>query len=211
MRMLIAYQDVATNIGLEVPAAVSTSTLAEHVRLVSIANDAAKMIADAYDWQLINTSHKVTGDGTNIKFPVPHNFDKFKPNAQLWNTTTNLPLIRVRSPERWHEMDYRGGDSIYQRTILMNDQLHVKPALALLEEVVVYLQSSSLFADKDGVFKKNTTADDDQFRLNDRLLCLAMRLRWKDSLKMENAAEKAAYEAYLTSLVATDKGTKAAA
>lgn len=179
MTVLSVLNDVQANCGLEVTASVSGSTKEEHVRLLSMLNLCATMIANAHDWQELVSEVSFTGNGDISAFPMPTNYSNVVMDVAPWNKTTNLPVLRVREPSKWHEIERRGNDAVYHSCIIQNGFFNVIPALADGEIIQLYYISENYALGSDGGYKNSFTLDSDQFRLDENLLTLETIGQWK--------------------------------
>lgn len=209
MSVIKIAQEVAAECGLAVPTIVSTSSKREHVELTEVINDAARHVGKAHEWAELTSEVYFTGTGTVAAFPMPSNFDRMKRDVKPWNTTTNLPLLRVNEPSVWHEIASLGYDATYQRSILMNNHFHIEPVLANGSQVRLYYQSNNLFISTANAYKAEFTADSDEFRCDERLLKLYSIAFWKK--KNGQASSDAAMskaDALLNELAGTNMGNK---
>ena len=170
MTALSVVQGAATKLGLEVPDTIvgTDRTLAE---IREALNDAARVIADAYDWQALKQPGMLTGDGSKVDFDFPEDYARMTRTAQLWpSDRVNWPLTSVLDENQWQQIvtqDYAtvppGMWTIY------GGQIHVRPAPS--DTVTL-----SFFYIRNTIVKNGTTPkvefvlDDDTFVLDVRLL-----------------------------------------
>ena len=87
-------------------------------------------------------------------------------------------------------------------------QMNIKPALATGVTAKYFYQSNLIVAPNSGSNKIAFTADDDSFRLDERLLKLGIIWRWKELKGQSYAEPMADYEELKERLVARDRGSR---
>lgn len=208
MTALSVVQGAATKLGLEVPDTIvgTDRTLAE---IREALNDAARVIADAYDWQALKQPGMLTGDGSKVDFDFPEDYARMTRTAQLWpSDRVNWPLTSVLDENQWQQIvtqDYAtvppGMWTIY------GGQIHVRPAPS--DTVTL-----SFFYIRNTIVKNGTTPkvefvlDDDTFVLDERLLKLCFIWRWKMAKGQTFAGEEADYQDAKDVLIGADKGPR---
>lgn len=208
MSVLSVAQSVCKVIGLEVPEGIVASTQREHVELAGVMQEMAQRIADAYDWQLFNRLETMTGDGTTEDFDLPSDYGRMTFETQVWSSSLLTPLDRITSRDKWLELDIRTYEFIINAWIIYGGQMHVKPALASAVTAKYWYQSNLLFAPASGSNKAEFTADDDTYRLNERLWKMATIYQWRNNKGQPYAEDMADYEELKERLVMQDKGAR---
>lgn len=206
MTALSVAQSVASVVGLEIPDAVVSSGDREHVELREVMKEAAECILDAHDWQLLKLRHTITGDNATENWPLPADYYKFPKDAQLWSNALEAPLTHVQSANRWEDLETRSYDFVEGVWILLGGEIRIKPALNAGELVRFYYQSNKIWADSGATAKATLTADDDTFRLGERLLKLGTIWAYKKNKGLPYAEDLADYEYALADAVQRDKG-----
>ena len=199
---------VAPAIGIEVPTVLHTSAMREHVELAELANDTAEMIAKAHEWQALKTLHTLTGDGSTEDFALPSDYDRMPKDQRLWSSRIETPLTHITSTDHWLELDVRSYDFVIGVWSLFGDEIHIKPAMTATETAKFYYLSGHYAKDAADTAKSAFDADDDTFRLNDRLLRLGMVWRWKENKGLPYGEDMADFEDALSEEIAADKGAR---
>jgi hypothetical protein len=209
MTTLSVIQDACTSgIALEKPTAVFGSATREHIELASLINEAGYMIAAAHEWQTLNKIATITGDGSDETFALPADFDRMLEKSQLWSSSLETPLTPVSDRDEWLSLEVQAFDFVINAWIIYANQIHVKPALASGVTVKYFYQShhwaqTSALANVD-----EFSADTDTFRLNNRLLKLALVYKWREMKGLPYAENMADYQDLLAKLINRDKGSR---
>jgi len=208
MTILSVIQEVCKVTGLDVPTDVLASTEREHIELVSLANEMAERIAQSYDWQVLKTVATVNGDGSTESFDLPTDYRRMLKKSQLWSSASQVPLTPVPDADAWLGFDFQSFNTINAAWTIYGAQLHVKPALASGVTAQYFYVSNRLVTDDDGTDKAGFTADDDMFRLSERLLKLGMIWQWRADKGLAYMEDMETYDQLKEQLICNDKGSR---
>lgn len=209
MTVLSVIQDVATKIGMEVPSAVMASTVREHVEIKALANEVATRIAAAHDWRKLAAQATYTGDGSTEDFDLPTDYDRMPKKAKVWSSSNQSPLSPVYDLDTWLGLDVQNVDLVFGSWIIYGGQMHIKTALSSGATAKHWYQSNLIIAPSGGGTNKTTfTADDDTFRLDERLLKLGLIWEWKFSKGRPYAEDMATFEEAKEKRINDDKGAR---
>lgn len=207
MTVLSAIQGASVYCGVTAPAAVYGEVDRVAVEFAEIANEAAAMIADEHDWQLLKRLHTITGDGTATAFDLPADYLRMPKAQNLWTSRLESPLRQVLDHDEWLQLDIQAAEVVLNVWTVLGGQIQFRPALETGETVKLYYQSN-LWANDGSADTAAFAADADTFRLDDRLLKHAIAWMWraKKGLPYEDDLER--YNDALGKRVAEDKGAK---
>lgn len=207
MSVLTAIQGAALYLGLERPSQVYSATDRDALELGEIANEAAAMIADEHDWQTLKRLETITGDGATTAFDLPADFLRMPKDTELWSSRLETPLTHVLSHNEWLQLQVQAADVVLNVWTILGGQVQFQPALASAETVKYYYQST-LWANDGAANTASFTADEDTFRLNERLLKDAIVWMWKAQKGLDYAEDLDRFNDVLSRRVAEDKGAK---
>jgi hypothetical protein len=206
---LSVIQDACTSgIALDKPTAVFGSATREHIELASLINEAGFMIADAHEWQTLNRIATITGDGTDEDFALPSDFGRMLDKSQLWSSSLETPLTPISDRDEWLGLDVQSFDFVINAWIIYANQIHIKPALASGVTVKYFYQSHHWAQTSALVNVDEFSADTDTFRLNNRLLKLALVYKWREMKGLPYAENMADYQDLLAKMINRDKGSR---
>lgn len=208
MSVLSAIQNVSSVIGLTKPDAVYSSTAREHFELQVLANTAADHIAKDYEWQELKLLATITGDGTTEAFNLPTDYDRMLKDAKLWSDRLVTPLTHITSTDEWLDLDIRQFTLVVGAWTLLANQINIKPAPVSGELVKYYYMSKEYAQDIASTTKEAFTADDDTFRLSEKLLELCMIWKWRAQKGLPYAQDYDNYEDAKEKLITKNKGAR---
>ncbi len=208
MTILSVCQEVAKVVAVAVPASITSSTTREHVELLALANEMAARIASGHEWQTFSAIHTLTGDDTTEDFNLPTNYDRMLVKAQVWSSSLETALSPITDLDRWLEMDIQSFDFVVNAWTIYGGQMHIKPALSTGITAKFFYQTNDIIADVGGSFKLAFTADDDTFRLDERMLKLGMIWQWRANKGLAYDEDMVTYETTLAREIVRDKGSR---
>lgn len=187
------------------PSAVFSSTEQIAIEMADLVNEVAYEIAESAEWRLLTRVATMTGA---MSFPVPEDYDRMLVGQGIQDKTTwfwgyypfssvseymmavngNLPLL---SPGGW---------------IILDGEFKFYP-LPSGDATFPYI-SKNIARGSDGELKDRFTADDDEFRLSERLLTLGLIWRWKSQKGLEYGEDMANYQDELARAQNQDKGAR---
>lgn len=215
MTALSIVQGASRKIGVARPDllfAGSTDTLYE---LQEYLNDAAAMVAfdSGHDWTKLKTLATITGDGASLAFDMPTDYRRMLKKTALWPSATPYsPYTHYADTDNWLGMLSQAFPPLTGAWTLIGDQIHIRVGgstspMADATTAQYYYVSSKFAKDVGGTPKAVFTADDDTFRLDERVLKLALIYRWKQGHMQDYAEELSDYENALSEQVGGDKGS----
>lgn len=204
---LTIVQDATTKLGLDQPSVLFGSTDRTAIELREALIEAADKILHAHDWQLLRTLETHTGDGTTTEFAMPSDYLKMPKDAEIWSTRWQRQLAHI-APEEWLQLDVREYDVVTGVWTLFGGNFVYKPALAATETARFWYVSNKICADQGGTAKETFSADDDTFRLDDRVLELVLVWLWRTQKGLDYAEDMATAEVALARMIERDKGAR---
>lgn len=202
MTLLTAVQRAASEMGLNpIPSAVFGTTDRTEVELQNLVHDVAESIRDEHEWSVLKkrvslTTSDDTPTADESVFSVPSDFDKFPLDLRLQTTRLSGPLQRVRRLQDWIDIDILGNVSS-GAWIYYGGEIRVRPIVAATEQLEYAYISKHVVEASDASTKAEFSADDDTFRLPERLLKLGVIWRWRSKKGLPYAED---LETYTTAL-----------
>ena len=210
MTVLTAIQNACgEGIPLNRPDAVFSSQEREHFELQVLANTAGAHIARDCEWQKLKLIATITGDGASEDFGFPEDYDRMLKKAELRTSRHVMALTHVTSSDQWLDMSIRGFDPVAGAWTIHGDRIHIRPAPLAGEEVKYFYMTAKWALDREGSAKAAFAADDDTFRLSEKLLELCMIWKWRAAKGLPYAENLADYEEAREKLIAADRGPRA--
>lgn len=209
MTILSLCQDASTVLGLERMTQVFGSDAEEHLQLAALLNEMGERVARAADWQQMIRNRILQGDGTETRWGINSDFDRFPKDVMMRSSKWNGDALRhITSLDEWNALQLRGLVSPRPAWTIIADEYHFYPAPADGEDIKFFYISNYYARDHGGIRKPRFTADSDTFVLSERTLRLSIVAQWKynNGLDYEMDAQIAAQA--LGEDVARDKGPR---
>ena len=216
MTVLSVVKDVCYAVGVNPPtsmfaASVQPRTQAE---LLSLANEMAQRIAyDSRDWTALKKYATFLGDGVTTAFPMPADYKRMLLTGQVRKASSpRTPLRFVADTDEWltRRME-SASDAAAGEWTLIGEHMHVWPVLPVGDSVqFVYLDKFCIKLSAPppppGVnYSEVFVADDDTFRIDERLLKLGMIWQWKANKGSPYAEDVGTYGDAMQSAMGADK------
>ena len=109
--ILACVQEACRQLALAQPAQVYGSLDETAALMGSVANLAGILLADAFNWQDLQKTLTITGDGVTTNFPLPADFGSIVDNTG-WSLTIRRPVL-VLNPQQWASVSAWLGASFY--------------------------------------------------------------------------------------------------
>lgn len=209
MTILSACQRAAIQLVSRSPSTIFSSTANFELELRTLANVAARDIAEGHDWQALTKLHAITGDGVEIGHDMPTDYDRMLVKGDVhspeWTTWRYTP---ARDLDQF--LDFQNGLSIARpgTWILLGGQMQFWPILQSGEGAQFYYLSKNIVRASDGSLKAEFTADADTFVLDESLLTLALIWRWRAMKRLEYAEDMANFEKEMSQRAGRDRGSR---
>lgn len=204
---LAIVQDAATKLSLAQPTVLFGSTDRTAIELREALVESADKILHAHDWSFLKTISTHTGDGSATEFALPSDYLRMPKDAQVWSTKWQEPLTHI-TPEDWLNLDVRAYDVVTGTWTIYGGNVVYKPALAADESAKFWYISNKVCANTGGTAKAQFTADDDTFRLDDRVLELALVWLWRSQKGLDYSEDMQSAEIALSRAIERDKGAR---
>ena len=215
MTALGIVQGASRKIGLARPDQLFAGTTDTLYELQEYLNDAAAMVAFdcGHDWTKLKTLGTLTGDGASLEFDMPTDYRRMLKKAALWPSATPYsPYTHYPDTDDWLGMLSQAFPPLTGAWTLIGEQIHIRvggstSALETGSTAQFYYLTSKFAKDAAGTAKAAFSADDDTFRLDERLLKLALIYKWKQGHLQDYAEELSDYENALAERIGADKGS----
>jgi hypothetical protein len=179
---------------------------------VQLANEKAQSIAyDTRDWTVLKNivDGVCLGDGAKASFPLPPDYKRMLLTSNIWrNTSTQQPMTFVSDADDWMRRRNANETNSWGEWIILGDQLHIHPTLQPGNIAMFpYLSRNCINQISGGITTPGNQflTDADIFRIDERLLKLAMIWQWKCNKGATYAEDLANYEDALAKVAGADK------
>ena len=208
MTVLSVCQNAALKVGLSKPDQVFAATDREWQEMAALVNECATDIADAYDWQLLRTIETLTGDGSTDDFDLPSDYERMLKTASLWSSRYLWDMEHVVDSDEWLNRVVLPYTQVNGMWTIYGGQIHILDTMASGDTAKFFYISNLIVSPAIGANKTAFTADDDSFRLSEKLLQLCLTYKWQQTHGLEYAESMADYQSELASEIDKDQGSK---
>jgi hypothetical protein len=209
MSLLTVVRDVCAVVGVAAPTSVfaSINTNRTMFEMLACANEMAQRIAtDTRDWTTLRTSATLVGDGVATAFTLPANYKRMLLTSNVWrSTSTQQPMVFISDTDEWDQRRVAVEEDAWGEWIMYGGQIHIWPIMAVgVTARFSYLEKNCISLASGGVSDR-FQADDDTFRLDERLLKLGMTYDWKMKKGSPYAEDMGTYSDAIAMAMGHDK------
>lgn len=209
MTLLTACQSAAVRlIGLK-PSTFLSSSEPFEMKMVDLANDVARDIAESYDWQALTALKEYPGDGTTVGFDLPTDYSRMLVDGDVaranWYT---WHYLGARDLNIWRNLVNGLSTPNPGYWIILNNQMQFQPPISNGDTAQFYYISKNFARAADNSTKPAFTADSDTFVLDETLLTLGLIWRYRSQERLEYAEDMANYEKAFAERSGRDKGSR---
>ena len=210
MTILSVVKDVCARVGLEIPATSAFANIAGNrtmQEMLTLANEMAQRIAtDTRDWTALRKTQTFTGDGVTTVFPLPADFRRLLKTSQVWlSSYGQAPAQFVSDPDQWLRRRINNETNVRSEWMLQGSSMHIWPAMgAGVTAQFAYLDRNCVNLAAGGV-GEIFQADNDTFRLDERLLRLGLIYQWKADKGSPYAEDLGTYQDAIMNATGADK------
>lgn len=206
MAILAAMQSAALVVAGRRPDQFFGSVERLEQEISDLANEVAEDIARYQDWQALQATATMTGDGAQTSFALPADYSRMLKNAEvrpaasaLWGYTR---YDNVNELARDRAGGYRTNPGSW---IITGGAMQFYPAP---RGATIFPYISSAWARDANGLKSQFTDDADEFVLPERLLKLGLIWRWRENKKLDATGDQEAFTKALDEYAFSDGGSR---
>lgn len=188
--------------------AVFGSAETESLEFAELANEVAKRIMRAHEWQDLKLKAVITGDGTTTSWNLPADYDRMLVDGHIWISDNQRAMHHVVSSDEWLRLEVQLAETITDAWTLWGGQIRTLDAIASGVTAQYFYISNSFALDAGSSPVGEFTNDTDTFRLDDQLLKLGIIWQWREMKGLPYAEDLQNYEMLLAKRNSADKGAR---
>lgn len=209
MTIASALQSAAVRLVGRKPSVFLTASTSLELELADLANEVARDLVSAHDWQALTHAFSIAGDGSTVAFDLPEDYDRLPKVASInsanWNTWRYTP---ARDLDQWFDLTNGMGIASPGSWIILDGQFQIWPAPGVGDEANFYYISKNFARAASGALKSEFTADDDTFLLDERLITLGVIWRWRQQKQLAYGDDEKNYDIAEMQAIGKDKGPR---
>jgi hypothetical protein len=214
MSLLSVVRDVCAVVGVAAPASViaqinSNRTMFE---MLALANEMAQRIAyDSRDWTELRKMHEFLGSsvpdplGQQV-YPLPADFKRMLLTTNMWRSnSTQQPMQFVSDHDDWLRRRNAVETDEWGEWTTFGREIHIYPGMVLnVNARFMYLDKNCIALASGGAGDR-FVADEDSYRLDERVLKLGMIWQWKANKGSPYAEDLGTYQDAIANAMGHDK------
>lgn len=139
---------------------------------LSLLNTLGTDLIKAHDWQFLEATATLNGDGVTTEFALPSDFGRIV-NQTEWAANNKIPMEGPLSPQAWGWVQYGiVSAGVFFRYRLLHNTFAIFPTPGASEVFNFFYIKKNWVLDDDGVTYKDTTDNGDDIPLFDRNLLI---------------------------------------
>ena len=156
----------------------------------AVANLAGILLTDGFNWQDLQKSFEIIGDGTKTEFPLPDDFSAFVDNTG-WSTAIRRPVL-VLNPQQWAAISAWLSQSFYINPAcrIYQNKLQFMSAPPTQGKITFqYKVCDWVISGTDPLATKSILTDNaDVPRFDWMMMTLAIKVKWLEQKGMNTLA-----------------------
>jgi len=213
MTLLAVVQEFCDRTGVPRPNVVTGSSDSQTLQIKGLANEVLTDITNrGSSWPMLQKQATFTSVAAELQGAMttiaPYGY-KYPIEGSLYDRTERRPLYGPRNAPRWQESEALPVTGPFYSYRIWQGNFFMQPTPPAGHEIAFeYASDFSILASDGTTWKKRFTADSDTFALDEDLLLLGLRWKWKKEKGLAFATEKLDYESTLAQAIGND-GTQA--
>lgn len=208
MTLLTICQDALKEIGgFNVPETIVGNTDPTAVQLLALANRSGRELALDYKWEVLLETHTFsTADGT-AAYALPADFHSIA-DGTAWDRTNDWRLAGPASKRAWEQFQSSAVTSSGLRAWfrIQGRQFNLYPTPSSVRSIAYEYYQNTFVSPAAGSDKISFTLDTDTARIDEDLVLLGVKYRFKLAKGLPHGEEKAEFENRKTALQSINKG-----
>lgn len=209
MTLLETVQEFCDRTSLERPTLVVASSDDQVRQIKALANEVITDITKRGEsWPLLQKQalfNTVAAEQQGLMTTVAPYGYQYVIEDSLYDRTERRPLFGPRNAPRWQESEALPQTGPFYSYRIWQGYFYLQPTPPAGHQIAFEYASDFAIKAVDGVtWKKRFTADSDSFALDEDLLLLGLRWKWKKEKGLSFATEKLDYESVLAQAMGND-------
>lgn len=145
---------------------------------LALLNALGEDLVRVHDWQFLEGTATLTGDGSTDEFDLPTDFGRVV-NQTVWSSNNKLPMEGPLSSKAWGWVNFGiVSAGVFYRYRILGNKMVVYPTPSSGEEINFYYIKKNWVLDNDGsTMKDSTDAGDDTPQFDKSLLIKGVKVR----------------------------------
>jgi hypothetical protein len=201
-------QTVCKRVGILSPNAALSATDQQIIQLLSICEEEGQAQAKRTTWESLQTEAifvTVAAETQGTMAAIAPGC-KFIINDTIWNRTLRRPVFGPKTPQDWQQLKASQISGPFNSFRIVGDVIKFNPAPAAGQTCAFEYASKNWVVTSTGGTGSVFTNDADTCKLDDDLMVLGTRWRWKQAKGLDYAEDFAEYERQINDAMGRDGG-----
>lgn len=211
MSLLTNVQKHCRRVGINAPASVVGNSDSQIAQILELANEEGTELAARTKWSKMIRERTFTialsasqgaMNGTVI---TDSDFDYIIPET-FWNRTTSMPIVGPVTDTQWQTLQAFPVTGPYQQWRLLGKNLYIDPVPTVADTAAFEYMSTSWCESSGGTGQSAWAADTDVGLLDENLMILGLKWRWRQAKGLDYAEDFNTYERRVMDAMAREGG-----
>jgi len=209
MTILSVVREVCGVVGVVKPSSLFASINSNRTmqEMLDLANEMAQRIAyDNREWTRMKTSVTYQGDGVITAFDLPTNYKRMLLTSNVWRSTSSQqPMRFIADTDEWMQRRAANWYDAWGEWTLLGEQILIQPVMGVGVTATFSYLDRYCVKPAAGGLSDTFVADNDTFRLDERILKLGMIWQWKANKGSPYAEDMGTYTDAIAMAFGADK------
>lgn len=203
MSLLSIVQNASDRLGLTRPTAVVASLDVQVLQMLGLAQEEGKDLADRHTWQALQAEHTFSTSNGTASYALPSAFDAIIKDT-VFNRTRRRRMFGDLTPEQWQETQSRLVTMVNPAFRIRGSLFYISPTPTSTETIAYEYMSKNWCQSSVGTGQSAWAADTDTGILDEELMTLGLKWRWKKSKGLDYAEDFNSYEIKVAKAIQDD-------
>jgi hypothetical protein len=203
MTLLAIIQNASDRLGITRPTAAVASTDQQVLQLVGLAQEEGKDLAKRHTWQALQTEYTFPTVASTASYALPSGFDSILKET-VFNRTRRRRMVGDLTPEQWQETQASLVTMVNPAFRIRGSLFYISPTPTAAETIAYEYNTKNWCQSSGGTAQSAWAADTDTGILDEELMTLGLKWRWKKSKGLDYADDFNGYEIRVAKAILDD-------
>jgi hypothetical protein len=203
MTLLAIIQNASDRLGLTRPSSVIASTDQQVLTLLGLAQEEGKDLAKRHTWQALQTEHTFATVASTVSYALPSGFDAIIKDT-VFNRTRRRRMVGDLTPDQWQQTQSSLVTMVNPAFRIRANLFYISPTPTSVETIAYEYLSTNWCQSNASVAQPAWAADTDTGVLDEELMTLGLKWRWKKSKGLDYGEDFTSYEIRVAKAILDD-------
>jgi hypothetical protein len=203
MTLLSIVRNASDRLGLTRPSGVIASTDQQVLTLLGLAQEEGMDLLKRHTWQALQTEYTFPTVNGTASYALPSAFDALIKDT-VFNRTRRRRMYGDLTPEQWQETQSSLVTMVNPAFRIRGSLFYISPTPTAAETIAYEYLSKNWCQSSGGTGQAAWAADTDTGVLDEELMTLGLKWRWKKSKGLDYAEDFTSYEIRVSKAILDD-------